>query len=114
MSLRFITLPNGRRCGLATYTAAWRALKALPPSAHVRGFSYFSDPASYILAELRAGLAARINRHLPTYGRGRKWSDDWQRAALQTARAVNTPRLAVRWVPVDLRARLAHRISKED
>lgn len=114
MSRRVIRLPNGRHVGLRAYVAAWRVLLRTTPDANVRGFDYFTQTAGEVLAAFRAGLQDRINRHLPGYGRGRKWSSDWQRDAGHTARAVNTPRLIVRWAPLDLRARLAHRLTTEE
>lgn len=110
-----ITLPNGQRVGLRTYCESWRALQNAPPGTLVRGWDHFPTCASDILSELRRGVHDRINRHNRTgYGRGRKWSDDWQRAARHCAREVNTPRLVVRWVPHDLRRRLAHRLERDE
>jgi hypothetical protein len=114
MTQRYVTLPNGKPCGLGKYVAAWRTLRAIAPDTQVKGFDHFPDDAASVLRELRRGLHDRINRHLEGYGKGRKWHHDWQRAAIQTAYAVNTPRLVVRWVPWDLRHRLAHRITRED
>jgi len=114
MTTRVVGLPNGRQVTLGEYVRSWRALLDMDRDAQVAGFDYFADSAARILARLAEGLHDRINRHVPGYGVGRKWSDDWQRAAAQTARAVNTPRLIVRWIPKDLAARLSHRITKED
>ena len=114
MSKRVVTLPNGKRCGLGVYVSAWRKLKALPSDAQISGFDHFPDDAGRILRQVRFGMHDRINRHIPGFGRGRKWHQDWQRHALQCAIAVNTPRLIVRWVPSDLRKRLAHRITQND
>jgi hypothetical protein len=108
-----VVLPNGRRCGLGTYVLAWRTMLKMNPQELVKGWGHFSEPAGYVLRELRAGMHDRINRHIPGYGRGRKWNADWQRAAGHCANAVNTPRLIVRWVPRDLYARLAHRITAD-
>jgi hypothetical protein len=113
MKKQFITLPNGRRCGLGTYTAAWRTLLATDRDQRVAGFDHFPESAGAILRELRRGMHDRINHHIADHGIGRKWSHDWQRHALQCAIAVNTPRLVVRWVPADFRARLAHRLSAD-
>ncbi len=116
MTRRAVILGDGRRIGLGRYVAAWRAALAAPPGARFAGSPCeprLTADRETVLREFRAGLADRINRHMPGYGRGRKWSADWQRAALQCARAANTPRLIVRWVPPDLRARLAHRVMEE-
>ena len=113
-SQRYVTLPNGRACGLGKYVAAWRKLRkivAADPDAQVSGFDYFPCAAWEVLRDLRVGMHDRINKHDPRYGHGRKWSSDWQRAATHCANAVNTPRLIVRYVPPDFRVRLAHRVS---
>lgn len=106
-----IVLPNGRRCSVAVYVAAWKQLKLVKPDTSVRGFGDWPASAGDVLAELRRGLDDRINRHDPHYGRGRKWDHDWQRHALQTAQAANTPRLAIYYIMPDFRARLAHRLT---
>jgi len=115
MSLRYVTLPNGRKVGLGAYVNAWRALRTMPAGQMVRGFDHFPDEAGRTLARFRDGMHDRINRHLPGYGRGRRWSQDWHFAALRTARAVNTPRLIVRpsTVPHEFRARLAGRLTTD-
>ena len=110
---RVVVLPNGRAVRLSAYVAAWRVVLRSPPDMEFKGWDHFATPAGRILAELRRGLHDRINRHVAGYGHGRKWSDDWQRAAAYTADHVNTPRLIVRWCPPDLRRRLAHRLEVE-
>src|SRR5690242_7005058 len=72
-----IRLPNGRRCTVATYVAAWRKLKEIPAGSSVAGFDHFPDDAGRILRQIRAGMHDRINRHDPVYGRGRKWDSNW-------------------------------------
>lgn len=116
MSVRVVTLPNGRACGLGVYVTAWRSLidiTRLTPKALIKGFDHFPEEASRVLDALRDGLHDRINRHVPHYGKGRKWDHNWQRAAIQCAHEVNTPRLIVRYAPPDLAKRLAHRIHRE-
>lgn len=123
MSKRYVTLGDGRRVGLGAYCTAWKAVLAAPGVATYRsgleGRGIAASRAT-ILEMFRAGMQDRINRHdrrLIVNHRGRrprKLDQDWQRHAIQTAQAVNTPRLVVRWVPHDLRARLAHRITKEE
>ena len=103
MSQRYVTLGDGRKIGLGRYVAAWRDCLALSPETHIgRGIDGYGQSAGEALRDLRAGMHDRINRHVPGFGRGRKWSADWQRAALHAAGAVNTPRLVVRWLPADL------------
>lgn len=112
-----VKLGSGQRVPLATYCAAWRACRTAPPGQPVRGS--LCDPftaramstAGQELAEFRRGMHDRINRHLAAFGRGRKWSGQWQADAARTARDVNTPRLIVRWVPVEFRARVAARLA---
>lgn len=110
--IRVVTLPNGRQVPLRAYVAAWRVVRKNPAESF-KGFGHFSMTGAEIRRELLAGMHDRINRHAAGHGLGRKWDGDWQRAAEQTARAVNTPRLIVRWIPTDLRARLAHRLTTE-
>lgn len=110
---RVIRLPNSRCCTIGTYVASWKKLLELSADAQVGGFGHFPEPAAAVLRQLRRGMHDRINRHIPGYGRGRKWQHDWQVEAKRAAIAVNTPRLVVHWVPPDLRARLAHRLTTE-
>jgi len=44
------------------------------------------------------------------YSKMRKLSSDWQRAVTQAAYALNSPRLVIHWLPVELRKRFAHRL----
>ena len=110
-----VVLGDGRRVTVAQYCAAWRALRSLDISARVSRGLHDADPTTSgaVLREYRAGLHDRINRHWAAWGVGRKWHPDWQRAAAQTAWRVNTPRLVVGWVPMEFRARLAHRLGGE-
>lgn len=112
---RAVTLANGRRVSLGCYVAAWRQAREAEPETMFRHgpATWWPVTAADALAQFRDGLNDRINRHAPHYGRGRKWSNDWQRQALQLAGAVNTPRLVVRWAPVEFRARLAHRLATD-
>jgi hypothetical protein len=90
---RVISLPNGRPCGLGVYVRAWKTLKALPTDAPIRGFSEWSDTAGEIVRELLRGLQDRINRHDPSYGRGRKWDHNYQSALLRDSRAIAAYRI---------------------
>lgn len=113
-SQRYITLPDGHHCSLGKYVEAWSILRGAYHNSNVSGFDHFPMTAPEVLRELRYGMHDRINRHIPGHGIGRKWDQNWQRAALQTALAVNTPRLIVRYCPPDFRVRLAHRITTAD
>jgi hypothetical protein len=110
-----VRIPTGRVVSLRSYVYAWRALLSMDGATRVTDWSWSGDTAADVLRDMRSGLHDRINLHLAGYGKGRKWSSDWQRAVGQCARRVNTPRLIVRApeVPPDLRARLAHRIYEE-
>lgn len=118
MTTRVVVLADGRRVGLGAYVAAWRHVRKAPPGSMIRGApgSHRADwdSAAVALRQFRTGMHDRINRHLPGYGHGRKWSSDWQRAAIQTAGLVNIPRVRVHWIPRDLAGRLAHRLARAD
>lgn len=112
----YVDLGHGRSCRLGVYVEGWRRARSLPPStpvAFVPG-GLGGGTVADVLAALRAGMHDRINRHLPWHGKGRRWSPDWQRAAVHAAAQVNTPRLAVHWLPPDFRRRLAHRLADVD
>ncbi|MCL8382079.1 DNA polymerase III subunit beta [Xanthobacter aminoxidans] len=112
---RVVRLGSGQVVTLGTYVAAWRRARAAPPDARFRGspcgWAGAEEKVAEILRQFRAGMDDRINQHLPWFGRGRRWGPEWQAEASRLARAVNTPRLIVRWAPPEFRARLAHRIE---
>jgi hypothetical protein len=111
MTPRAFILPNGRACGVQKYCDAWRTLKTMLPTDSVKGWDHFPEKVEVILREIRRGIHDRINRHMPGYGVGRKWGDLWQTDAARAARDLNTPRLAIRWLPGEWRDRFRHRIS---
>lgn len=113
MTGRYVTTGDGRRIGLGSYVRAWRTVMAAPPDAPFdRSLcERYPDNAASILQQFRDGMHDRINRHTPGYGRGRKWSDDYQRAMAYSARLLNTPRLRLHWLPADLRIRFAARLA---
>lgn len=114
---RFVTLGSGRRVTLGAYVRGWRAVKAASPETlytdSLTGWRDDPTPAGRILAQFRYGMHDRINRHIPGYGVGRKWSPSWYWETWRFARDVNTPRLIVRWAPVEFRQRLAHRLTTD-
>ena len=115
MSIRYITLGDGRTIGLGKYVEAWKACLALPAATPIgRGIDGWGQTAGEALRDLRAGMDDRINRNIPGFGKGRKWSSDWYWQAWRLARDVNTPRLVVRWAPLEFRARLADRLWRGD
>jgi hypothetical protein len=105
----FITLPNGNRTSLGEYVRSWRILKGMHGDKLVGRFSHFPQPARSVLEEISRGMHDRINRHIPGYGVGRKWHDDWQRETANAARALNTPRLAIHWLPKWIAAKFPDR-----
>lgn len=103
MTKRYVTLGDGRKIGLGKYVSAWRQCLKLPPGTHIgRGIDGWGQTAGEALYDLRKGLDDRINRNIPGYGAGRKWSPDWQREMSSASAALNYPRLVLRWLPADL------------
>lgn len=114
MSTRYVTLGDGRKIKLGAYVRAWQACRSLPAKTPIgRGIDGWNQSAGEALRALRCGMDDRINRHIPSFGIGRKWDSDWQRTTRQFARAVNTARLIVRWAPKEFRARLADRLTTD-
>mgnify|MGYP000980371021 CR=1 FL=1 len=108
---RYVTLGDGRKIGLGAYVSAWKTCLTLPPDTHIgRGVDGWGQTAADALRDLRAGMHDRINQHLPSHGRGRKWHHDWQRAMMQAAHRLNHPRLVIDGLPPELRDRFAHRL----
>ena len=113
MDARVVRVHSGQSVPLRGYLRAWKNAKMLPPTARFKESicGWWPVTAAEVLRQFSDGLHERINRHIAGYGVGRKWNPDWQRAAIQTASMVNQPRVIVRWCPVDLRKRLAHRLT---
>lgn len=98
-----VVLGCGRRVTLESYVAAWKLCIKLPPKTWIGpGVDGWGQNAGEALADLRKGLEDRINRNLPWYGKGRKWSSDWFYPMWRASRDLNQPHLIVRWVPADL------------
>jgi hypothetical protein len=115
MTQRYVTLGDGRKIGLGAYVRAWTQCLALPPQTWIgKGVDGWGQTAREALADLRAGLEDRINRHDHRYGKGRKWGGDYQRETIQAAAALNTPRLRIHWLPQDLKRRFADRLSNSE
>lgn len=114
---RYVTLGDGRAVGLGNYVKAWKTALSAPADARFKGKP--SDPTGWmggydraeVLREFRDGLHDRINRHIPDYGKGRKWDRDWFWMMWRAARDLNTPRLAIHWLPPELRERFEHRMA---
>ena len=89
---RLVTLPNGPRVSLGVYVASWNGMldiMAQTPDALVKGWDDFPIEAAAIRRDLQCGIHDRINRHIPGYGRGRKWDEDYQTELRRDARRVN-------------------------
>lgn len=112
---RYVTLGDGRHVGLGTYVQAWRNVLVAPSGASFnRSLSdSWSSDRETILRQFRDGLHNRINRHIPTYGRGRKWDSQWQRDTRNAARQLNS-NVRFYWLPQWLKSRFAHRIASYD
>lgn len=117
-SVRYVSLCDGRKIGLGAYVAAWRQCLALPTKTPIgRGVDGWGQNAGEALHDLRRGLDDRINRHLPWFGRGRKWDSDWywgmHRAASElNYRNAGGGRLAIHSLPPELRTRFEHRLTR--
>jgi hypothetical protein len=103
-----------RTVTLGQYLRAWKAVLASPAGSEFRYSLCSPWPASreVILKEFSEGVHDRINRHIPGYGVGRKWSSDWQREAQHAANWLNHPRLIIDWLPTWLKERYAHRLRR--
>lgn len=110
--IRVITLGCGRQVRLGAYARAWKRARSAPAgSIFERGLtSHFSVTREELLEQFRYGTNDRISQHMPGYGKGRKWDEDWQRSMLQAQWKINTPRLVLDWLPRDLQTRFAHRL----
>lgn len=96
-----------------TLLITWRWLRADPDERRVRPDHWHAEPMTF--EEFRAWFRACLDRKISNEpSRGRKDCRDWFMQAWRTAQEVNTPRLIVRWVPHEFRARLAHRIYTDD
>lgn len=114
--MRVVTLGDGKQVPLGAYVEAWRRVRELEPSASLdRGLcSRDSTTAGDVLREFRNGMHDRINRHIPGFGIGRKWSWEWQTETRRAAHDLNNPRLRFYWLPDWLRPRFEHRIARHD
>jgi hypothetical protein len=109
---RNIVLGDGRRVPLGVYVAAWKIVKAAEPGQMFNRSLLERWPASAaeILGHYRDGLHDRINKHLPGYGVGRKWSSHYQGELVKArAQLQRSPHSRINWFPAELRSRLAQR-----
>lgn len=96
--VRVITLGSGASFTLGAYATAWKRarqamLDGVPAlNADLVGASHqFRNPTEVVLRQFRDGMQDRINRHDPAFGKGRKWTPDWQFAARRVAEFANAP-----------------------
>lgn len=110
--VRVITLGNGKQVRLGNYVAGWkRAKKSKRGTRFNHGLcGWWSLTREEILREFNEGLHDRINRHIPWFGKGRKWNQDWQREMGHAAFLLNNPKLIIDWLPQDLKVRFARRL----
>jgi hypothetical protein len=114
-----VVIIQGKAFSLSAYVAGWRKALALPSDAEITGFNWFSESKAETLRHFRRGLHDRINRRIDGFGhtlrpvqpRGRKECYEWQVETRRAAQALNTPRLAIHWLPPWLRNRFAHKLS---
>ena len=114
MTQRVIVLPNGKTVSLSAYAKAWQAVSHAPSDKCFGGFGDVPQAAREILKAMRAGLADRINRHIPGFGRGRKWSDEYFIKAYRDSRRLRGIARRIRvyqFETTDARARFSHLLS---
>jgi len=112
-----IVLPNGKECSVGVYARAWKALKALPPETCSKGFGHHPERVDYILREMRYALHARINRHIPSFGVGRKWTYDYQLHLLRDSRRLRDIANRIRvyqFESAEVCARFSHLLANHD
>lgn len=115
---RVLILPNGRQCRAATYARAWRTLLAADPHALFPGFAYSAERAESILHAMRGGLSERINAHVPGYGVGRKWDNDYQVRLWRDSRKVRAIQLEriryYQFETAEANSRFSHLLTSRD
>lgn len=70
-----VSLPaTNKRVCLGDYVRAIHRAKASPDQEFRHGLTtWWPVTGADVVAEFRAGMADRINRHIPWFGIGRKW-----------------------------------------
>ncbi|QNP78370.1 hypothetical protein [Agrobacterium tumefaciens] len=116
--MKYIELKaTSKRVSLLTYVQGVRQAIASPAQTFKHGLTtWWPVTGADIRREFRHGITERINRHLPGYGVGRKYSDDWQRSASRVAGNLNGQRILtmINQCPKELRRRLSHRLYRID
>lgn len=117
-----VRLGSGRRLPLGGYVRVWKQLIDLArvdPDATGRFSPVTMDEISTVgeaLRAFRAGMHDRINRHMPGYRVGRKWTLEWQTSVSRVARLLDQRVAAVRSREIPDRAmrhRLQHRLDDD-
>lgn len=119
MTVRVITLGDGRPIGLGAYMKGLRACMAAPEGTeYKRGLTgWWPVTREEILRDWRASVHDRINRNVAWFGRGRKWDADYQRHMRRDGDRINragTERLVVQVTEISTpgwRERYAHRLE---
>jgi hypothetical protein len=110
-----IVLPNGKRCTVAAYVSAWKALKTKDPMQPVRGFYHFPERAGDVLDAIRRGVHDRINRHDRSNAGARRRDPAYELGLRRDARAIEDKLVRrvrlYRLETPELRERFAHLIS---
>lgn len=113
--MKTIYMGNGTTVSLASYIEGWKKALALDQAVMVKAGpgAWWPQSVAQVLEKLRRGMHERINRHVAGYGKGRKWSHEWQAGARQLTDLVNYPHMIVRpgSVPPEFRDRLKDRIT---
>jgi hypothetical protein len=110
-----ITLGDGTQIDVRDYAKMWRRVKEAPPgSTFNRSLrsSWIPVTREELLEQFSYGMNDRISRHIPGYGVGRKWDQDWQNSTWRVSRQINHPRLILSWLPPWLKKRFAHRLRE--
>lgn len=110
--MKLVITTERRTLTLGQYCVAWRTVKAAPAETEFKESlcGWWPESRETILGQFSYGVHDRINRHLPWFGKGRKWHDDWQRETLQAAQRINQPRLIIDWLPGWLKGQYAQRL----
>lgn len=120
MSKRKIILFPGKAVGLGVYVRAWKNAKELPGDTILPygPGSWSPITVDECLRRMRASIHDRINKHVKTYGVGRKWKSDWQISAWRDSRKLRDHAdRRVRFYQLETaeaRGRFSHLLARHD
>jgi hypothetical protein len=119
MTHRYITLPSGAAVTLGHYVCAWKILRAANQQQLHHGFFARGEQATAatILAAMRLGAQDRINRNIPGFGKGRKWTDEYQMQQLRDSFRLAAIQQRVRiyqFETPEFRRRFGHLLARHD